>query len=447
METMLVTGLVSVCVVAVFWLLIFIIWYPLFFSSPLLLPDDKGKKKKKRHLRDETRLKDDLEGTKATVGVNIVRLITPDSSGREDREILVNLGVAENRRADREDKPLEGDHWLCDGRPLWLAAFQLVPMLAIAMPLALIFDAFFTPLIVFVAVTLAWIPFSWWSVEENTRFGVRRFGRQLNGYLRPGLVFLVPWFEVGYVVTLQNFVWGPRGGEDPNDAFHIGGAMGDGQGNPEPGVFNVMLLGRWSIKVVIAITARVRRARKLAWYRWLNDYSSPEDLGEQFAAVVGSITSTKAREVDSEGSGDKDDPRQAFEAFLRFLNRTPEISGSSLLALQELGRERLGGVLPVSVAFANVIPGPELAGLLQRVDESSVGRLQDQMAGKGVALLLDEIDEAIRRVTGGPNPELVAEAYRLYIQQQFAGQPSGLEAVISSLAAQWSRATTRGDTT
>ncbi len=388
---------------------------------------------------------------------------------------LTQLGVAENSTAANNDaeNELPGDSWLCDGRPLCFAVIQLLlsyplTLVAVSIPwprwpiqTTVIVSSFFS-----LTVVTIWLGLKCYvNVPENTRLGLKFFGKQRRGYLAPGLQFVLfpfsdcskdessqPWlrFEKVEIVPLQNLVWGPSSGdvteeiEDQNsdDELNFGGSLGT-PSNPSEGKFQVALHGRWLVDVEVMITLRVRRGHKDSWWRWLNDYASITEIGERIASTASAILTTKAREMQAIGDVD-DDPEVAASMLLEFLNNIPEISGEILQTLQNLGHgEHLGGILPISVAFASVIPGVEFRTVLQDLDRTRVAKLQQQLRGEGTVLRLDRMREFVRSMNNNADdPAGVIALERLLTQREFAQSESGAGAVINAFAAQTTKKAT-----
>ncbi len=366
------------------------------------------------------------------------------------QDALVELGVAENRTAVVEDErnELRGEVWLCDGRPLWFALlYQLTPSLLLAYVSEALFElpASIDAMIGVAAATLGWIVFSIWPfrfynlafmVQENTRMGVKRFGKQRNGYLQPGLQFILPGLEMQEDIAFQAFVWGPHTGDEADADFHINGVAGNM--NPSPGLFKVLLRGRWMFDIVLQITVRFRKARKDAWWSALNRYRSFSEIGEQIAGTISTVLFTRTREIvkheeellKQEGIN-PEEPRAILQQLLAVINKIPEISGVILQTLQQLGYDRLGGVLPISVAIVSATPNEELQQLLQTEDEAQVMCYREDLAGQAVKSRWKHLRAAFG------DPEVKAQDIlrldALEVQRQFAqagGATNALEGLI-----------------
>ena len=216
--------------VALFWLVAWLFWASHF--STILEDTETPAQRDHREMREERLLRRDLEGRDARQGVNIILLKTESRKDwKLDRETLLNLGVAENRTANREaDRDVFlGNHWLCDRRPLWFAALQwlfasLVGYWLVSIGIETPTAAVTSLLIVTLLIALL----SWTVVPENHRLGVKRFGRQCPGSLGSGLQFVVlialGIIEIGELVPLTYMVWGPASKDVPDSKSKEGTA-------------------------------------------------------------------------------------------------------------------------------------------------------------------------------------------------------------------------------
>lgn len=378
-----------------------------------------------------------------------------------NHELLVNQGIAENRAITREDEAQgrPGDMWLCSGRPLWFAVLQLLLSLLISLPL---YYGLRLPMVASIAIGLAIVTaflglFSFRTVEENSRLGIKRFGRQTNGYLRPGLQFVLPFgFEEDEEVPLQTLVWGLQGeslDEEATGTYHIPGVAGES--NPEPGKFIVPLLGRWRMTIEVQITLRFRNKWKSAWHDALNRYRNAYELGQQIAAAANAVLFTRAREIErrvltewrkdpAHTTDPQEDPQASIVVFKRFQEEIPEIAGSILLSLIELGRERLGGVLIMSVAISTMTPSSELEELMQREDKIKYFRYEQMMEGKASRLRFQEIQAALEQVPDHLRETFLRlnenEVRRLFARSGEQGEP--IDALIRAWLARASQRAT-----
>lgn len=341
------------------------------------------KKRQTREVREMRVLKEDLENREiATFPLNGAKL-----------QKILQLGIALNQKLTQEDSDNEkaGDHWLCNYRCVWFAIYQII----VATPLASIAAICAIPPLPsatfgFVVSVLCGAWFGYIIVSEKTRAGITRFG-EYAGFLDSGLQFRVPIFEqVSRIIVLQNMDYGPgtenkKNAESDVDEVDINGMLG-GPSNPASGIFEIILHGAYKARISVRVGIRVRRADRNSWYWWMFEFTNPGEIGETIASTIQSILSTKAREVTPE----EDDPAGSVEDKVRrkfrgFVDAVPEITGAIIAALYELTRERLGGLLPISVAITSIELPPEFTQLLVELDEAEIRREVEDKAGHGRA--------------------------------------------------------------
>lgn len=353
---------------------------------------------------------------------SIKLLAVPTGEAGEDVAVkpstLINEGIAENQTAARRDDadPLPGDSWLCNRRPIWFAAFQLFPacLMSLAVVCLLHYVWWSTTgksgllpvclVAVVVSIEVLWtLRLVWISavkVDENFRLGVKRFGTQLSGFLAPGLQFVLPWFERAESVSLKLAVWGPRGEDVLSGEFRIGGTAGNG--NPEPGRFETQLLGFWPLEINVELTLSLYRqgpAAKMAWWWYLNRYTTLDEIGQGLAQQVMPIVFKTAREMsDRPVVKDSDDPAIAKQALASFLNRMPEMAGKILLALIGIGREDRGGFLMRRCAITAVIPGLEFRTMMQTANKAELERYVQDVEGQATARRWKRYLELLRTI-------------------------------------------------
>lgn len=322
------------------------------------------------------------------------------------------FGVAENTTNEEEDKDDEdpGDLWLCDNRAFIFMALHLSLSLSVSLGVISVVHAASTIehlgfvvhlsiAVLSVAIMALWICYaSYRFVFENERGAVKRFGRQLNGYLRPGLQFVVPLIEYFEPISLKKMIWGPYP-EGETDVQYIGGIAGTI--NPSPGIFKILLARRWSVLVEVAVTMHVAR-NKNAWYTFLNSYSSTDELGQQIAVVISAIitravgegtgTNNPATPVTPAGAGTGANqttpatpavavsPEAVMDKFNDLANAVPEICSNLLKGLLEI-RRRLPVVIE-SIALTGPIADEELKQWLQVQDESGIEVLRQKRIGE-----------------------------------------------------------------
>lgn len=444
--------------IVILWLIAYLIWPQKFRAMPMEVETESERDAKE--LAEEAALKKDLEENVFIEGLNVRKLQIarggiPAVAAQGFPETLLNLGVAENRTATRhdDDHELPGDSWLSGNRPLWFGVLQFV----LGLPFAVVFLAmsafqlpFVAALAALVVATAVIVWLGWRFGAEMTRTAIRRFGKQTASFLAPGFQIVLPLIEEADEVPLMDMVWGPQERLERDDHhLEIPGSMGT-KDNPSPGVFTVMLFGRWPIDVKLMITLRVRRARRQAWYDSLYEYDSIMEIGQRIAAIAHSILTTRAREVSRKvqhglvkpaQKGD-DAGEKAAAALLEFLNETPEITGAILLALQEAGKEQLAGFIPISVAMPSVVPDEKYTTLLQKVDTSMVERLIQEMEGQAAVNRLDSIANRMAQIPE-KDRDIVAETIRLEVQRLFAQSGSGLDQIIKALGLKTTREATK----
>ncbi len=438
LEALLTVLVTSLVLPAILWLFVYIfVDEEAFQASPI---EDKNSDWRRWEDREARELRKDLEDVRNERGVNIVKYVRGGQAAEREREALAELGIAESRTAVRRDNNREkpGDSWLCDNRPIWLGAIQFfvtgalggfITIIAVSVGVTHPLVAATICFVVFVVASVILGLQNFYSVQENTRLGIKRFGEQLLGFKKPGFAILVPFgIEQPEVVPLQDMVWGPNAdGDTAEETFHLPGALGV-ETNPSPGVFRVVLNGRWPMTIIMAITIRVRRQYKRAWWLYLNAYTTPTEISEQIAAATVAVLSTQTREVETavleqvgrgrqQAQTQEEETDEAVRMLLVFVNRIPEISANILSALQEVGRERLAGLLPVSVSFANIIPTDDFQQMLQRIDQAKVKRLEQRLEGAAIIERLQHIGNYLNRLPA-ETIEAVLTADRLHTQRQ-----------------------------
>lgn len=400
---------------------------------------------------------------------------------------LLNEGIAENGTAVREDDvgALPGDSWLCDRRPAWFAALQLLPGLGLLIIFGGLYGLYwwktggkvdrlwlFHPALV-TAITvicqLLWTTYLAWisaiQVDANFRLGIKRFGEQMSGFLGPGLQFILPLgIETPESVTLKLAVWGPREEGGLPGQFRIGGTA-TGNGNPEPGRFETQLLGFWPLEIDVELALGVYRGSpmaKIAWWFYLNQYGTLDEVGQVMAQIAMPIVFKTAREVNVElarertqarpaqpqsQSGARQDepaenPKLAKEALNRFVNRMPEMAGKILLALVGVGPATLGGFLIRRVAITAVIPGPSYREMMQSANKAEIERYNQDVIGQAVAHRWKRFQEQLAMVPVDQQKALIAmarqEVDRVLYERVGAGTDV-LGALLSQLATKQTR--------
>ncbi len=445
------------------------------FSILLRKITPRGEDKEARDTREadeKKKIKIDVEDK-----IKIFRLRTRDKRETTEPKQLLDLGVALNHTLDREDAYNEarGEHWLSARRPLWFGIIQyflaamFIPVFAALLKVAKLLiefstDIFDTPTIPmwvieeipyeaaflsFVTATVILGLNCYRIVPERWRMGVTRFGVYIN-ILDSGLNFLLPFIESGSErpFPLTNFIWGPgeeaEGEVEENapteaqtDIMHLPGARG-GKSNPTPGVIVVTMARRYDLTLRIKVMLRVRRSSPEDWYRFLFDFSSTDEIGEQIADVVETVASTMIREVEAEEEDvKKPEPDKIAHLLREFMDQIPEIAGSILLSLYEVSRERLGGMLPVSVSVLNPDPDETYQEQLRKLDSAQIKRQTDDLAGQGTAKRWQNTAEPLIKYLQTLTTEqqdVVRELIGRDVQLEVASKPSGVDALVSAIA-------------
>lgn len=337
----------------------------------------------------------DINKDIATIMAPITMVVPPAGTPPPKQKPLIQLGIAENRVVSQRDLQFNIDDycdlWLCDGRPVIFALLQAIPVLVATALLSLPVLADGVSLTTFVLMPFVWAGvstlvvslvigfFAYKPVAENTVIGVYRFGKQLNGFLGPGMQFVVPWIEEIDEIPFQTLVWGPQTGE-VDDGFHIEG-IADIDTNPATGIFAPLLRGRWPITVIVQVTFHFERSRKKAWWEILNRWSDTKELGEQIASAINSVLVTRVREL--EITEEFHSPTEAMQGLNALQSELPETCGPIMQSLVELRVD-----LPVifeRVVISAVKAGDELQQVLQVQDEAWVTRYREEKAGEAVA--------------------------------------------------------------
>lgn len=440
-------------IIIFFWGIIWLVWSDSFHAEAPV--DEPPEAREAREAREERELINDLAQDVNVINFqveNVDQLL--GTITKKDRRLLTDLGIAENRTAVREDeeagKNTPTDSWLSDNRPFWLACLQFTIGIIPALILGLLMPVPLAVLVSFIGATVFIGLTSWTIVEENTVVGVKRLGRQCNGYLPAGPNFLLlPALnvEVPEIVPLYDIVWGPKLGtaedkdkeKEVEDRFHLNGALGSDE-NPKPGEFHVILYGTWAIKVIVLITLRVRRSRKKYWWHWLNSYASEQEIAEQIAGLSLAILTTLAREVKRDlDKYYKKPPKNKEEEFRRsaayvlvMLNRVPEISSSILFGMQELGRKRLGGIIAVSTAITSVVPEEKFMDLQQQADTALMSRLKQQIDADGTLARLNTVKKGLEGLTP-EDKKLLLQLEQMDTQRAFAQGKSGIDTIVQAM--------------
>lgn len=408
---------------AVIWFIVYLFFGDKFVSSPLV--EETLEKQRSREALEEEQLRKDLEATKPN-----------------QRNSLLQLGIAENRTNVRDDEEyaLLADHWLCDGRWLGTSILQFLLSLVISWPLSYIpfFNLGYLTVVALIASTMVLALTCYVIVKEKHHLGVKRFGKQCQGFLGEGLQFVFfPWLgelaEEPELVPLMNMVWGSKVFGRQSE-YRLDTTFG--ANNPSPGKIRVILNGRWPTDVELVITLRVRRRFKTAWHAWLNDYRSMEDIVRQIVTVSSAVLTTLARKNNTKLTAalHLSDEDNDIRSLLDFVNKVPEIAGSILLSLQKMGHERLAGIIIVGVTISSITVSEEFQDMFRSLDEKSVGRKKEAHVGRGIANRLECIREFVKQMNGGTdNPQEVMQLEELFTQREITKGGNGLDNLIKAL--------------
>lgn len=358
----------------------------------------------------------------------------------EDERDLLELGVALNQELSQRDFDREamGDHWLSYYRWLWLGFEQFLLGGVLLIPLSLIPDNdFVIATIALILATAIVIYFGALNGEEKTRIAVRRFGKHVS-FLDPGFQMIVPIIETYKVISLANMVWAANKASEKGDKatqeFHLTGATGD-EFNPEPGVINVFLRA-YGMKITLAIVVRVRRESPADWYRFAYEFANLHEVGQTIASIAQAVVTNMVREVmgDDEITKQSGDIKSAMEARLMgFINDVPEITGGILLALYELARERLGGMLIVSVAITSVQPSNDFTQQLIKLDTAQVDREASRIDGQGTGERWREMMGIVAKLCEDHDPSLVLQTIDRDVRLEVARRENGADQVFNAL--------------
>ena len=432
--------------IAIFWIVVCGSYWvyegfdtSIFFTSyiPPRTPQEAAAQRtlrQQQEAQEEKIIKKDL-----TRNVKISTLLAKSESTKSTEQLL-QLGIALNQTLSQQDADNEaqGDHWLSYYRWAWFMLYQLVVGGAIILVTCLFLpDPNSNAALGLVVSIFTGVYYGSLMVKEKHRVRIGRFGGHVS-FLRSGFQMRVPLIEENEGFTLANMVWGPgrvkKGDEEGKeydeeelDEFHLGGSTGD-LSNPQPGIIKIALHATYDLYVIVKIVLRVRRASMADWYRYTYEFANQVEIGETIADITRAVLTTRAREIFKNVSNDKvldsQTAKAIAERLMSFIDSVPEITGQILLALYEVSRERLGGILPVSVAITSVEPSESFKDLLLRLDTAQVDREVSVIDGLGTAERWEQIVEGASTLTKKHGPELVFSLLNTDIGLEVAQQQS-----------------------
>lgn len=396
--------------IALFWILVFALCliysgfdFSIFFTSyiPPRTPQGAAAERNARQLQEseeEKIIQEDLQNNVAISKLLKKGEVLPNVS---ETEQLLELGIALNQRLSQQDADNEvpGDHWLSYYRWAWFMLYQLIVGGMVIVVVSPFFpDPRLNARIGLVVSIVLGLYYGALLIREKHRGRITRFGAHVS-FLHSGFQMRVPLIERSRGISLANMVWGPGGthGEDEEDdeeealdEFHLEGSTGD-PSNPQPGVNTVTLHATYDLGTTTKIVLRVRRASHADWYRFSYEFANPTEIGETISDITRAVLTTRAREISKKsevpgpGATDVQIKELIEKRLTTFIDSVPEITGQILLALYEVSRERLGGILPISVAITAVQPSESFKNLLLRLDTAQVDREASAIDGLGTA--------------------------------------------------------------
>jgi len=429
---MILLGIVGVVTVitALFWAVIFAIWYERFYTVPI---EEKSPADEERDQAWKMRcVLHDLKNNviKLTAFDKLVKALL--KAGKADTKALADLGLAENKTVAAYDRRnvFEGDSWLCDNRPVWFAAIQIVLASLLALFISLFSgEVLWTSLVAWIVTTGGIALLSYEVVEERTRLSVQRFGRQLDGFLGPGLQFVLPGIELLEGLTLQNLVWQPLGDQPLSEELsrrHLTGSLG--KSNPSPGIIKVEMIG-WPALISVSVNLRVG-GTKDAWKANVLSFINLDELGRRIAQIVSAVVEALALEVSQIHRAKSKDPAKRAEAAYRSLillaQQVPEMAGTILTAL--VASNELGGMLVTSVAIVGIDLDPKFLELRQSLDRAFAQLSIEKDTGAARVLAFDQYLTFLRGINVGTDPLLRDQTLRLIeleLQRSIIGVSGG----------------------
>jgi len=258
---------------------------------------------------------------------------------------------------------------------------------------------------------------------------VQRFGRQLDGFLGPGLQFVLPGIELLEGLTLQNLVWQPLGDQPLSEELsrrHLTGSLG--KSNPSPGIIKVEMIG-WPALISVSVNLRVG-GTKDAWKANVLSFINLDELGRRIAQIVSAVVEALALEVSQIHRAKSKDPAKRAEAAYRSLillaQQVPEMAGTILTAL--VASNELGGMLVTSVAIVGIDLDPKFLELRQSLDRAFAQLSIEKDTGAARVLAFDQYLTFLRGINVGTDPLLRDQTLRLIeleLQRSIIGVSGG----------------------